>query len=124
MIHILLIGVVDPPKVQRRRQGVFVCSELRLKWKVLKAAAKVSGAIGAVTLESFNFWCLQSVSIAHCKVVSVKSLHLFDELQRGGAKSLSSSRRSRRVCQEHSVNLAVEISAKAISSGVFNVAEV
>lgn len=78
------------PKCSEEGKGVFGCSELRLKWEVLKTHVKESGAIGAVTLESFNFWCLQSVSIVYCKMVSVKCLHLFDELQRGGAKSLGS----------------------------------
>lgn len=71
---------MDKTKCNVRGKGVFGCSEIHLKWKVLKLSIKVNNAISTVILEYFNFWCLQSVNIVRCRILSVKCLHLFDEL--------------------------------------------
>lgn len=62
-----------------RGKGVFGCSEIHLKWKVLKLDIKVNNAISIGILEYSIFWCLKRVHIVGCRILSVKCLHLFDE---------------------------------------------
>lgn len=50
------------PKCSEEGKGVFGCSELRLKWEVLKTHVKESGAIGNAGVIQF----LVSAKCDHC----------------------------------------------------------